>query len=196
MAAAAEADVSDKDLESIIREKLAKRNDAAPFEVPSATAEAEGARGIVAEAPKKRTNYGTEVAPVRKKKKTPAQSLMQKEEAEIQALMQNPGDSSKTKAIVKRTLDEILKSASDDDDRPSALARRDVYAEVGITSQEVEAYWDRRTEAVSNFFEKASFWGLIFAAVVFFLIVGSVVESIVHPPDQGPPVIASMIGTD
>ncbi|CAL1164394.1 unnamed protein product [Cladocopium goreaui] len=61
----------------------------------------------------------------------------------------------KSRSIVKKSLDEVLKSASEDDDKGNYLpAKRDVYKEVGITRTEVERYWKRRDESSKNFVDK------------------------------------------
>eukprot|EP00929_Paragymnodinium_shiwhaense_P022717 TRINITY_DN14436_c0_g1_i1.p1 TRINITY_DN14436_c0_g1~~TRINITY_DN14436_c0_g1_i1.p1 ORF type:complete len:228 (+),score=45.96 TRINITY_DN14436_c0_g1_i1:73-756(+) len=100
----------------------------------------------------------------------------------------------KSRKIVKKSLDEVLKAADDDTDRPNWLpARRDVYSEVGITQQEVEQYFSRREETASNFFDKVSvptytIFGLSLAAVTY-----SAIDAFLHPSND--PVTASMVGT-
>jgi hypothetical protein len=96
------------------------------------------------------------------------------------------------KMVKRRSLDEVLKSAADDD-RPKGLARRDVYEEVGITQAEVKAYWDRRAENAQNFTDRIAFLGYPLTFVIFIAIGYSVYDSIVAPQET---VLASMTGTD
>merc|ERR1719410_3075368 len=94
--------------------------------------------------------------------------------------------------VKKKSLDEVLKSAADDD-RPAGLARRDVYAEVGITQAEVKAYWDRRSESSQNFADRIAFLGYPLTVVLLIAIGFSVYDSIVNPQEN---VLASMTGND
>jgi len=99
---------------------------------------------------------------------------------------------SKSRKIIK-SLDEVLKSANDESDRPSYLpARRDVYKEVGITQAEVEAYWQRRDESSQSFVDKFLFLAYPIALFVFIAICFSVYDSIVNPQTE---YTASMTGT-
>jgi len=99
----------------------------------------------------------------------------------------------KSRKIVK-SLDEVLKSAADESDRPNYLpARRDVYKEVGITQAEVEAYWERRDESSQSFVDKFLFLAYPIGALVFIAILVSVYDSVVNPQEE---ILASMTGTD
>uniref|UniRef100_A0A7S4QFH7 Uncharacterized protein n=1 Tax=Alexandrium monilatum TaxID=311494 RepID=A0A7S4QFH7_9DINO len=99
----------------------------------------------------------------------------------------------KSKKIVKKSLDEVLKAASDDSDRPNYLpARRDVYKEVGITQAEVEAYWERRDESSQSFIDKFLFLAYPIAFFAAVAIGFSVYDSTVNPQTE---YTASMTGT-
>uniref|UniRef100_A0A7S4QD76 Uncharacterized protein n=1 Tax=Alexandrium monilatum TaxID=311494 RepID=A0A7S4QD76_9DINO len=99
----------------------------------------------------------------------------------------------KSRKIVKKSLDEVLKAASDDSDRPNYLpARRDVYKEVGITQAEVDAYWERRDESSQSFIDKFLFLAYPVALFAAVAIGFSVYDSTVNPQTE---YTASMTGT-
>ncbi|CAE7681424.1 unnamed protein product, partial [Symbiodinium pilosum] len=100
----------------------------------------------------------------------------------------------KSRSIVKKSLDEVLKSASDEDERPNFLpAKRDVYKEVGITRQEVERYWKRRDEASKNFVDKFVGPYFIIYPILIIIILYLIYDSIVNPQEF---VTASPTGLD
>mmetsp|Transcript_22557 Transcript_22557/g.52225 ORF Transcript_22557/g.52225 Transcript_22557/m.52225 type:complete len:215 (+) Transcript_22557:44-688(+) len=100
----------------------------------------------------------------------------------------------KSRSIVKQSLDEVLKSASDEDERPNFLpAKRDVYKEVGITRQEVDRYWKRRDESSKNFVDKFVGPYFLIIPVLLVIILYLVYDSIVNPQEN---VTASMTGLD
>jgi len=102
------------------------------------------------------------------------------------------GEARKSRKIVK-SLDEVLKSASDESDRPSYLpARRDVYKEVGITQAEVDAYWERRDESSQSFVDKFLVLAYPIAFFAAIAIGFSVYDSTVNPQVE---YTASMTGT-
>merc|ERR1712129_39318 len=96
------------------------------------------------------------------------------------------------KMMKKRSLDEDLNLAADDD-RPKNLARRDVYQEVGITQAEVKAYCDRRSESSQNFSDRILFLGYPLTFVLLIAIGYSVYDSFQNPQEN---VLASMTGND
>ncbi|CAE7748688.1 unnamed protein product [Symbiodinium sp. CCMP2592] len=100
----------------------------------------------------------------------------------------------KSRSIVKKSLDEVLKSASDDDERPNFLpAKRDVYKEVGITRQEVERYWKRRDESSKNFVDKFVGPYFLIIPVLVLIILYLIYDSYANPQEF---VTASMTGLD
>eukprot|EP00931_Biecheleriopsis_adriatica_P101566 TRINITY_DN76681_c0_g1_i1.p1 TRINITY_DN76681_c0_g1~~TRINITY_DN76681_c0_g1_i1.p1 ORF type:complete len:240 (+),score=63.55 TRINITY_DN76681_c0_g1_i1:51-722(+) len=100
----------------------------------------------------------------------------------------------KSKQIMKRkSLDEILKTTDEDDDRSYLPARRDVYKEVGITRAEVEAYWDRREESAENFWGGIAKYGYVIMILAFVATGFSFYDSNVNPQEN---YTASMTGDD
>ncbi|CAE7836442.1 unnamed protein product, partial [Symbiodinium necroappetens] len=90
----------------------------------------------------------------------------------------------KSRSIVKKSLDEVLKSASDDDERPNFLpAKRDVYKEVGITRQEVERYWKRRDESSKNFVDKFVGPYFLIIPVLVLIILYLIYDSYANPQE-------------
>eukprot|EP00933_Yihiella_yeosuensis_P045732 TRINITY_DN41149_c0_g1_i1.p1 TRINITY_DN41149_c0_g1~~TRINITY_DN41149_c0_g1_i1.p1 ORF type:complete len:235 (-),score=24.77 TRINITY_DN41149_c0_g1_i1:549-1253(-) len=163
--------VSDDQLESVIKRKMQGNSDAADDEdVPD---EAESGLSESAKKALETVRQGT-----RGQKRQAVKKIKK---------------SGQSKQIVKRSLDEILKSANDDDERPSYLpAKRDIYKEVGITHTEVESYWKNAGQSSRAVTSK----GLTFLYVFgFFALCGlafNVYDSIVNPQEF---VVASPTGT-
>ena len=100
----------------------------------------------------------------------------------------------KSRSIVKKSLDEVLKSASDEDDKGNYLpAKRDVYKEVGITRQEVERYWKRRDESSKNFTDKFVAPYYFIFPILLLIVAYLIYDSFVNPQEF---VTASMTGLD
>ncbi|CAK9065854.1 unnamed protein product [Durusdinium trenchii] len=100
----------------------------------------------------------------------------------------------RSRSIVKKSLDEVLKSASEEDEKGSYLpAKRDVYKEVGITRQEVERYWKRQEESNKNFTDKFVGPFYVVFPILILIVLYLVYDSIVNPQEF---VTASMTGLD
>mmetsp|Transcript_10810 Transcript_10810/g.23836 ORF Transcript_10810/g.23836 Transcript_10810/m.23836 type:complete len:200 (-) Transcript_10810:8-607(-) len=100
----------------------------------------------------------------------------------------------KSRSIVKKSLDEVLKSASEDDDKGNYLpAKRDVYKEVGITRTEVERYWKRRDESSKNFVDKFVGPYYVIFPILLLIVAYLIYDSFVNPQEF---VTASMTGLD
>eukprot|EP00442_Polarella_glacialis_P020566 CAMPEP_0115072292 /NCGR_PEP_ID=MMETSP0227-20121206/14147_1 /TAXON_ID=89957 /ORGANISM="Polarella glacialis, Strain CCMP 1383" /LENGTH=239 /DNA_ID=CAMNT_0002459019 /DNA_START=52 /DNA_END=771 /DNA_ORIENTATION=+ len=114
-----------------------------------------------------------------------------REQRRAKAKNAKKGDGSRQ--IVKRSLDEILKSANDESERPSFLPmKRDVYKEVGITREEVEAYYARRDESSSSFVDKIAAPSYVILVLALIALVWNVYDSNVNPQEN---LTTSMVGT-
>mmetsp|Transcript_51298 Transcript_51298/g.111831 ORF Transcript_51298/g.111831 Transcript_51298/m.111831 type:complete len:240 (-) Transcript_51298:55-774(-) len=159
---------SDQDLEDVLARKLKNKGNAAAADDDDDDEE----ESTLSESAQRAMEKATGIKRKKKKQKAPEDI---------------------SKKIVKKSLDEVLASASDESDRVGTLARRDVYKEVGITQAEVEAYWDRREEASDSFVDKLLAPSYLGFVVVACLLGWSVYDSFQAPQEN---VLNSMTGLD
>jgi hypothetical protein len=108
------------------------------------------------------------------------------DEESTEMIMVSEKERRKKRSMVKKSLDEVLSRSYEDDKKvgsSSAITKRDIYEEVGISQSEVDAYWDRREEVAQQSVDKFLVIGYPVALIAIFLLVQSVIGSFNVPED-------------